>query len=170
MYLDGRGTIQFDVVTRRRSVGWAEQVVEHLAEEGHRVTEPRRCILQHILRYTAPFTAEELLADLQAAKVPVGRATVYRTLELLQGYQWLSLVHRPEGEHGYVVTEPGHRHHLVCRNCGTVIAFEGCDMEAILGGLAQRLNFRIEGHWLEAFGICQVCQRTMNDKQIAMQT
>ena len=87
-------------------MGWAERVVDHLAEEGHRVTEPRRSILQHILRYTAPFTAEELLADLHAANVPVGRATVYRTLELLHGYQWLSLVHRPEGEHGYVVTEP----------------------------------------------------------------
>lgn len=144
-------------------MGWAEQVVEHLAREGHRVTGPRRGILQQILRYTAPFTAEELLNDLHVANVPVGRATVYRTLELLHGYQWLSLVHRPEGEHGYVVTEPGHRHHLVCRACGAVIAFEGCDLDALLGGLAERLNFRIEGHWLEAFGVCQVCQRTLSD-------
>lgn len=148
-------------------MGWAERVVEHLADEGHRVTEPRRVLVQRILRYTAPFTAEELLADLQGADVLIGRATVYRTLELLHGYQWLSLVHRPEGEHGYVVTEPGHRHHLVCRNCSTVIAFEGCDLQTLLGGLAERLNFRIEGHWLEAFGVCEVCQRTMNNARPA---
>lgn len=140
-------------------VGWTERVVENLSEEGHRLTGPRRAILEYILRYTAPFTAEELLADLHRQQVQVGRATVYRTLELLLTHQWLSLVHRPEGEHGYVVGEPGHQHHLVCRRCGNVIAFQGCELETLLGGLAERLNFRIEGHWLEAFGVCQTCQR-----------
>lgn len=143
-------------------VGWTERVVEHLADEGHRLTGPRRAILEHILRYSAPFTAEELLTDLQKSQVRVGRATVYRTLELLHSYQWLSLVHRPEGEHGYVVAEPGHQHHLVCRRCGSVIAFEGCELDTILGGLAERLHFRIEGHWLEAFGVCRSCQRASN--------
>jgi Fur family transcriptional regulator, ferric uptake regulator len=141
------------------AAGWSERVVDHLAGEGHRLTGPRRRIVEFILRYTAPFTAEELLADLQRANIHVGRATVYRTLELLHTHQWLSLVHRPEGEHGYVVGEPGHQHHLVCRRCGNVIAFEGCEIESLLGGLAERLNFRIEGHWLEAFGVCRSCQR-----------
>jgi Fur family ferric uptake transcriptional regulator len=140
-------------------VGWTERVVEHLADEGHRLTGPRRAILEHILRYRVPFTAEELVADLQKAQIQAGRATVYRTLELLLHHQWLSLVHRPEGEHGYVVAEPGHQHHLVCRSCGAVTAFQGCEIESLLGGLAERLNFRIEGHWLEAFGVCRVCQR-----------
>jgi Fur family transcriptional regulator, ferric uptake regulator len=141
------------------AVGWSERVVEHLADEGHRLTGPRRLILEHILCYSAPFTAEELVAHLQGEGVNVGRATVYRTLELLLNHQWLSLVHRPEGEHGYVVAEPGHQHHLVCRRCGHVIAFEGCELENLLGGLAERLSFRIEGHWLEAFGVCRNCQR-----------
>lgn len=144
-------------------MGWTERVVEHLADEGHRLTGPRRAILDYLLRYTVPFTAEELIADLQKAGVHVGRATVYRTLELLHNYQWLSLVHRPEGEHGYVVAEPGHQHHLVCRRCGTVTAFEGCEIDSLLGGLAERINFRIEGHWLEAFGVCRGCQRVNND-------
>ena len=149
------------MVRTQRSVpvGWADRVVAHLADQGHRLTGPRRALVEHILKYTAPFTAEELLADIQQTDQRVGRATVYRTLELLHKYQWLGLVHRPEGEHGYVVAEPGHQHHLVCRSCGNVIAFQGCDLEALLGGLAERLNFRIEGHWLEAFGVFQVCQR-----------
>lgn len=138
---------------------WTERVVENLSGEGHRLTGPRRAILEYILRYSVPFTAEELLADLQKEQIHVGRATVYRTLELLHTHQWLSLVHRPEGEHGYVVAEPGHQHHLVCRSCGSVIAFQGCELETLLGGLAERLNFRIEGHWLEAFGVCRACQR-----------
>ena len=139
-------------------MSWSEQVLTELSAEGHRLTGPRRQILDYILRYTAPFTAEELLADLRQAGIQVGRATVYRTLELLHQHEWLRLVHRPEGEHGYVVGEPGHQHHLVCRRCGQVIMFEGCELETLLGGLAERLHFRIEGHWLEAFGVCRSCQ------------
>ncbi|GAC1365044.1 MAG: transcriptional repressor [Herpetosiphon sp.] len=139
-------------------MSWNEQVMSELASGGHRLTGPRRQILDHILQYSTPFTAEELLLDLQQAGVQVGRATVYRTLELLQQREWLRLVHRPEGEHGYVVGEPGHQHHLVCRGCGNVIMFEGCELETLLGGLAERLHFRIEGHWLEAFGLCRSCQ------------
>lgn len=147
-------------------MGWTERVVTNLADEGHRLTGPRRAILDYILRNNVPFTAEELIAELQRDDAQIGRATVYRTLELLHSRQWLSLVHRPEGEHGYVVAEPGHQHHLVCRTCGSVVAFEGCEIDTLLGGLAERLNFRIEGHWLEASGVCRECQwRTEDGEQ-----
>lgn len=139
-------------------MSWCEHVLIDLSAAGHRVTEPRRQILEHILRYRQPFTAEELVADLAGAGLQIGRATVYRTLELLHEQSWLHLVHRPEGEHGYVVGEPGHQHHLVCRSCGMVVMFEGCELETLLGGLAERLHFRIEGHWLEASGLCRSCQ------------
>lgn len=141
-------------------MSWTDQVLTDLAAEGHRLTGPRRQILDYLLRYSAPFTAEELIADLHGAGIQVGRATVYRTLELLHAHEWLRLVHRPEGEHGYVLGEPGHQHHLVCRSCGTVIVFEGCELEQLLGGLAERLHFKVEGHWLEAFGTCRTCQIT----------
>jgi len=143
-------------------MSWTEDVLEDLSQEGHRLTGPRRQILDYILRSTAPFTAEELIADLHTADLQIGRATVYRTLELLLDHQWLRQVHRPEGEHGYVVGEPGHQHHLVCRSCGTVIAFEGCEINSLLGGLAERLHFRIEGHWVEAFGTCRACQMSQS--------
>lgn len=145
-------------------MGWVDNVLDDLSKEGHRLTGPRLQILDFILRYSVPFTAEELVTDLQQADMHIGRATVYRTLELLHTHQWLRLVHRPEGEHGYVIGEPGHQHHLVCRSCGSVIAFEGCEIDSLLGGLADRLNFRIEGHWLEAFGTCRTCQLTQADQ------
>jgi Fur family ferric uptake transcriptional regulator len=152
-----------EVIEKGEKTDWVERVTEYLSKKGHRLTDPRRAILEQILRYKLPFTAEELLADMQKADLPVGRATVYRTLELLHGHQWLSLVHRPEGEHGYVVSERTHQHHLVCRNCSSVIAFEGCELETLLDDLAVRLNFQIEGHWLEAFGLCQTCQRAQEN-------
>ena len=143
---------------RSSTMQWSERVLEDLAMQGSRLTGPRRQILDHVLRYAVPFTAEELITDLQRSNLQVGRATVYRTLDLLQSGGWLRLVHRPGGEHGYVVGEPGHQHHLVCRSCGTVIMFEGCELDALLGGLAERLHFRIDDHWVEASGVCHACQ------------
>ncbi len=142
----------------QQSMRWSERVTNHFAAKGNRLTGPRRQILEQALHYTAPFTAEEMIADLGRANVQVGRATVYRTLELLHAHEWLRLVHRPGGEHGYVVGEPGHQHHLVCRSCGSVITFEGCELDTLLGGLAERLRFKIEDHWLEASGVCRSCQ------------
>jgi len=96
---------------------------------------------------------------------PIGRATVYRTVELLLADRWLARVHwSPEkdstnDDHAYVPVEQGHQHHMVCKHCGMVAAFEGCDIDALMGGLARRLNFRVDDHWLEIYGVCQSCQR-----------
>lgn len=141
-------------------VDWVESVLCTLSEERHRITGPRKSLLRCIVGYTQPFTAEQVYADMHDSGIPVGRATVYRTLELLHSRHWLARIHREDSEHAYVVTDGGHQHHLVCTGCGAVTAFEGCDLNALLGGLTHRLGFQVEGHWLEAFGRCQRCQRT----------
>lgn len=148
---------------------WPERVLAALSAKGHRVTGPRRAILERIAQYPHPFSAEQLWLDLGEARqagATIGRATIYRTVELLVEEQWLARVHwsssketSAEAEHAYVPAEQGHQHHLVCKSCGTVVAFEGCDIDDLLGGLARRLNFRVDGHWLEAYGLCQACQR-----------
>lgn len=151
-------------------MSWVERVLSALSADGHRVTAPRRIILDRIAHYTQPFSAEQLWLDLGDTAPngagPIGRATIYRTVDLLVAQNWLARVHwsrsketAAEGEHAYVPIEQGHQHHLVCKNCGAVVAFEGCDIDNLLGGLARRLNFRIDGHWLEAYGLCQQCQR-----------
>ncbi len=146
-------------------MGWVDKVLGHLSGQGHRVTAPRRLILERIAQYTQPFSTEQLFKDVGGDDGPIGRATVYRTVELLLDDHWLARVHwsaskeSTAAEHAYVPIEQGHQHHMVCKNCGSVVAFEGCDIDEILGGLARRLNFRVDGHWLEVYGLCQMCQR-----------
>ena len=147
-------------------MSWTEKVLADLSAHGHRVTGPRRAILERITQYTQPFSAEQLFRDLGGENGPIGRHTIYRTVALLLDDGWLSRVHWSanketpfSADHAYVPAEGGHQHHMVCRNCGQVVAFEGCDIDEVLGGLARRLNFRVDGHWLEVYGLCQVCQR-----------
>jgi len=141
-------------------MNWIEGVIGTLSKERHRITRPRSNLLHIIAGYRSPFTAEQLYADVQGKHPSIGRATVYRTLDLLHSRGWLARVHRDDGEHAYVVADSRHQHYLVCKACGDVTAFEGCDVDSLLGGLARRLGFEIEGHWLEAFGRCRRCSHT----------
>src|SRR5919199_6129050 len=141
----GRKTFEFRALDRLRDLGL-------------RIIEPRREVIQAVCRETGPFTAEGLYDHLRLEGSSVGRATVFRTLDLLAGLRVLDRVHQPDGHHGYVLTGPGHRHHLVCSGCGSVMEFQGCNVDKFADELAAQTDFRIEGHWLEIFGVCATCQ------------
>ncbi|MBA3470486.1 MAG: transcriptional repressor [Herpetosiphonaceae bacterium] len=132
---------------------WANDVLYALSKDGLRVTEPRRTIVEHIVLRAGPFTAEQLVGELPE----VGRATIYRTLEVLSTGHWLARIHHDEGEHAYIPAAP-HKHQLVCTRCGTAVTFDTCDLDGLMAQLSQRTGFAIEGHALEAFGVCQQCQ------------
>ncbi len=134
------------------------RTLDRLRDLGLRITEPRREVVQAVCQEPGPFTAEELFDHLRLSGSSVGRATVFRTLDLLAGLRVLDRVHQPDGHHGYVLIGPGHRHHLVCSECGSVVEFQGCNVDKFVGELASQTDFRIEGHWLEIFGICATCQ------------
>ena len=88
----------------------------------------------------------------------VGPATVYRTAALLERLGLLRRVHDAGGERRFVASRPGHYHALVCRSCGQVVDFEGCDLSLLERVLTTETGFRVEGHHLEVFGLCASCK------------
>jgi Fur family transcriptional regulator, ferric uptake regulator len=123
---------------------------------GFKLTLPRQAVLEVLEQSDVHLTPAEVLERAQAIYPSLGRATVYRTLELLTS---LGVV-RPIflGERGVCLTlaEGGH-HHLVCNDCGAVIEFDECTVGELEQELAQRLNFQIRGHLLEFYGLCEQC-------------
>src|SRR5918997_4647346 len=99
------------------------EVLAVLGDHGYRLTAPRRTVLAAVLRRTRPFTAEQIVADVRAGHPGIGRATVYRTLDILVAVDVLTRILPPSGHPTYVVGAPTHRHHLVCSGCGTVVPF-----------------------------------------------
>ncbi len=134
-----------------------------LSQHGYRLTGPRGQIVDQALRHDRPFTAEQLVAELRdhpdTRAASIGRATVYRTLEILASVDVLSRVIQPNGNAAYVVEAPGHRHHLVCSSCGTTISFTSCPVDALVQHLTAGTRFTIHDHLLEVFGTCPDCQR-----------
>jgi Fur family transcriptional regulator, ferric uptake regulator len=133
-----------------------------LSQHGYRLTAPRQAIVDQALRHDRPFTAEQLVAELKGAQddtsARIGRATVYRTLEILASVDVLSRVIQPGGNAAYVVDAPGHRHYLVCSGCGTTVSFTACPVDLLVKDLTSDTSFTIHDHLLEVFGTCPDCQ------------
>lgn len=125
-----------------------------------RQTGPRRALGALIARRSGHFTAAELLADARDGRVAVGRATVFRTLDLLVAQSALERIDLPSGEHAYVACAPReHHHHVVCRQCGRSVEVIDVGLAEVVRAISERSSFRIDSHRLELFGLCPDCQR-----------
>ncbi|MBN1877219.1 MAG: transcriptional repressor [Anaerolineae bacterium] len=130
-----------------------------LTAAGHRITAPRQAIMQVLAQSETPLSPQEILERGLAYHVRLGLVTVYRTLELFEEFGLACRVHLAEGCHGYVLRQPGHRHVLLCQECGRSIEFSGQDdLDTLVARVAARTGYRIADHWLQLFGVCPACQ------------
>lgn len=132
-------------------------LAQQLRNAGYKLTPARLAVLQVITQEGEHLEPAEILTRAQAIYPAIGRATVYRTLELLTQLNIVRPIYI--GEHGptYIRAEGGH-HHLVCSDCGTVIDFDQCVADELSVELAERFGFRIHSHLLEFYGQCAACQ------------
>ena len=91
----------------------------------------------------------------------VGRATVYRALEQLHGLGLIQKVELGGDAAGYERVDPGgqHHHHIVCQNCGKVIAFEDQRLEGAIVALGKRRDFNVASHEVTLRGECADCTK-----------
>ena len=129
-------------------------IIQRLELRGHRVTASRRRVLEALVAAPAHFTVE----DVTRFAPGVGRATVFRTMKLLQDLNVVCRVLMEDGSLHYRLSTRGHHHHLVCRSCGRVEDFANCDVSSLVRQLARATEYEIEGHWLEIYGRCASCR------------
>lgn len=136
----------------------AEEMLNALDRAGVRLTSPRRKLAALIGRREGHFTAADLLKDAGRRRMGIGRATVFRLLELLSEQGLVERIDLPDGTHAYIPCEPTHHHHLVCLYCGATTGVDDCGIEAVTREAARRSGFKIEQHRLELFGRCPDCR------------
>ena len=143
------------------------RMLNTLKEEGYRVTAPRRALLRTLAETREPLSIQELHARVNPEPEPdeepeeeINLVTVYRFANLLVD---LGLVRRVEFGQGYYryerdeSQEGPHHHHIVCRQCGKVEDFHGCDLHDLTNRLEGDTGFKIERHQLELYGVCPQC-------------
>ena len=133
------------------------RVLRQLSERGFRETEARRAIVETVLNKDGQFTARQLHDELH--RWGVGRATVFRALDLLVDLGVLNRLHTDGRCSSYIVCADQHHHHLVCERCGSVQEISDARVERAVRAMAVESGFRAREHHLEIVGVCGECQR-----------
>lgn len=136
----------------------ARTLITALEGAGYRLTEPRRALAGLIAGRTGHFTAGDLVAEAKQRRLGVGRATIFRTLEVLESLGRLERLDLPSGDHAYVVCQRSHHHHVVCSNCGRATEIDDAGLRAVVDRIASRTGYQVVDHRLELFGLCAACQ------------
>jgi Fe2+ or Zn2+ uptake regulation protein len=129
-----------------------------LRAAGHRMTRPRRLVLEALAARQEPASPYDIEKELHQQGERLGAVTIYRVLELLDS---MNLVHRVLSRGGYVRctlgSGKGCHGYLVCRGCGGIQEFADLSLCQKEDELAARHGFRAERHMTEFSGLCKAC-------------
>jgi Fur family ferric uptake transcriptional regulator len=137
---------------------------QRLREAGYKLTNARLATLRVLETAGGHMTSAEVLAQVEQLAPEVGRASVFRALDL---FTRLSLI-RPtyindSSTPTYVLMPGGHHHHIICTHCDRVIEFDDCHLERLEHELEKRFQVRLTGHLLEFYGLCADCASQQTD-------
>jgi Fur family ferric uptake transcriptional regulator len=140
---------------------WKKRALGALSQAGFRSGGGRRQVVELLGEEGCALTALEIDSRLTG----VGRATVYRSLEQLEGLGLIQRVDVGGDAAGYERVDPGghHHHHIVCEQCGRVVAFEDDSLEKAILALAERPDFKVSSHEVTLRGECASCGRATAD-------
>jgi Fur family ferric uptake transcriptional regulator len=136
----------------------AETILAAFDGAGYRLTEPRRAMAGLIGARADHFTAEELLATSRGQRLGLGRATVFRSLDILADLGVVERLDLPTGAHAFVACDRPHHHHVVCSSCGAATDVPDQGLDELVDRLAASSGYRIDRHRLELFGLCPTCR------------
>jgi Fur family ferric uptake transcriptional regulator len=138
---------------------WSEHVHAVLARAGLKRGGARERVIDLLATEPCALSAVEIEDTLRARGRPTGRASIYRVLDLLVEHGLAERVEVGDGQARFERVQPGgeHHHHLVCKRCGSLIAFDDPGLEHAIDRLSERLGVRVEHHDVLLRGACARC-------------
>jgi Fur family transcriptional regulator, ferric uptake regulator len=141
---------------------WADHARDVLQRAGHHKGAARERLIELLGRQDCALSAfeiEEALRRRTGTERSVGRASVYRALELLRDHGLIKRLDLGDGVARYELADPAgeHHHHLVCENCGRLVAFDDPALERAIDDVSERLGVRVQHHEVVLRGACADC-------------
>jgi Fur family ferric uptake transcriptional regulator len=140
----------------------AEDIVKAFEAMGLRHTRPRLLIAQKVAEFAASghdFATDDLWHELQQADPQLGRATVFRAVDILAEHGILDRVTFADGTRRYrACAGASHHHHVTCTACHRVVEIDVCLPPEAMAVIARQTDFALEGHSVELFGRCPACR------------
>ena len=131
-----------------------------LKANGLKFTIQREVILDMLYNSDEHLTPEALhhLIQEKHPDLNTGIATVYRTLSLLEDSAMVtSLSFGAQGKK-YELGAKEHHDHIICTECGSISEFVDEEIELKQKKIAEKLDFLMQDHSMQIYGICEACQ------------
>ena len=125
-----------------------------------RYTVQRDILIEELYINGGHLTPDEFSEIIKNRHPEIGKATVYRTLKLLEEAKLISKIEFGDGRIRYeICTDKEHHDHLICEKCKKSVEVIDPKIESLQKRLAQKHGFELTGHRLYLFGICKNCQK-----------
>ncbi len=131
--------------------------LEELRKHGARITSDRIRVLEALSNSAEHVTAEQLADRIGSESPEVSRATVYRTLELLETCGIVTHSHLGHGPSFWHFKDEIH-HHLVCECCGHSIEIPSRIFDPLALEIARDTGFELDPFHFSLTGTCKECQ------------
>lgn len=131
----------------------------YLREQGLPVTQQREAVAQVVFSSEEHLSVDDIEQRIREQGERLGKATIYRTLDLLVKSKLVEEHDFGEGFKRYehrLSQQPVHEH-LICLECGDVTEFQSDDVHKIEAEVTARHGFRPSRHRLEIYGLCRSC-------------
>lgn len=137
-----------------------DTVFESLKSQKIRITPIREAMVEFFYTSRKPHTFAQISDFLQQNNIFANKTTIYRELDFLKRKAIIVELDFGEGMKRYELLRD-HHHHAICTQCESV---EDVYVQASLKReeqrIAEKLNFRVDHHSLEFFGVCRGCQKS----------
>jgi len=142
---------------------WADHARQVLHNAGRHRGAARDRLIELLSHQDCARTAleiEDALRRGRRGQRPVGRASIYRVLDLLHDHDLVNRLDLGDGIARYEAAHPAgeHHHHLLCDNCGQLVPFHDPGLERSIDRLSSRLGFQTTEHEVTLRGHCPDCQ------------
>ncbi len=134
---------------------------EYLGKQGLKLTRQREEILLCLMSAERHLGVEELYSLLKKKDPTIGRATIFRTVKLLQECGLVAEVgsHHNGGGKFELKADRPHHDHMICVECGRITEFQSPMMERFQDEAIRRHGFTALWHRHEIFGRCRNCPK-----------
>lgn len=135
-----------------------EKYKNRLRQAGYKLTHARVTTIKVLHDLGGHCTSTDVLNAVAERDEGIGRASVFRTLDLLTQLNIIrpTYIETSMTPH-YVMLMDGHHHHIICTNCNRVIEFDDCGLSTLTERLQKEYNLTITSHLLEFYAVCTEC-------------
>ncbi len=133
---------------------------DYLTKQGLNLTKQRETILRCLTEADQHLTAEQIYDQVKKKDASVGRATVFRTIKLLQECGLVDEIASLRGSAKFELkADRPHHDHMICVECGRILEFQSPMMEKFQDEAIRKQGFTALWHRHEIFGRCKLCQK-----------